>query len=87
MSFISCTYDISVLRISFASALQYGRLGSQKLVDGVCGHLRRNAQSNPYPIPVGGSNAVGTWGYINGVDELMGQLESAQKDDPSSPFA
>ena len=56
-------------------------------MDGVCDHLRSKTQSNPYPIPVGGSNAVGTWGYINGVDELMGQLESAQEDDPSSPFA
>ncbi|KAL7548581.1 hypothetical protein ACHAWF_011860 [Thalassiosira exigua] len=56
---------------------EYGRLGSNKLVDSVCDYIRfeQNSHENPYPIPVGGSNAVGTWGYINGVDELMQQLE------------
>jgi len=27
----------------------------------------------PYPIPVGGSNGLGSWGYVNGVDELIQQ--------------
>jgi len=57
---------------------EYGRLGSQKLVEGVCKYLQRHekASRNPYPIPVGGSNGVGSWGYINAVDELMEQLAS-----------
>lgn len=29
--------------------------------------------SKVYPIPVGGSNAIGTWGYIHAVDELLDQ--------------
>jgi D-cysteine desulfhydrase len=44
----------------------------------VCSSLRTskeipNKSSNPYPIPVGGSNALGTWGYIEGVNELIQQ--------------
>ena len=35
---------------------------------------------------MGGSNGIGSWGYINGVDELMNQLQSAQCDE-SSDFA
>eukprot|EP01083_Nonionella_stella_P263942 895966_1 len=27
-----------------------------------------------YPIPVGGSNGLGTWGYIEGVNEIRNQL-------------
>jgi D-cysteine desulfhydrase len=48
----------------------------------VCSSLRtrkelpnNNCCSNPYPIPVGGSNALGTWGYIEGVNELMQQQQ------------
>ncbi len=48
---------------------------------------RRGKQFNPYPIPVGGSNAIGTWGYIDAVDELMRQIEDARCDDPSSEIA
>ena len=34
-------------------------------------HIYRSASSNPYIIPVGGSNAVGSWGYIEAFQELM----------------
>ena len=58
---------------SFLSFLiQYGRFGSVALIDLVCSSLR--GVRNPYPIPVGGSNALGTWGYIEGVNELVTQL-------------
>ncbi|GAX78921.1 hypothetical protein CEUSTIGMA_g6360.t1 [Chlamydomonas eustigma] len=30
---------------------------------------------NPYLIPVGGSNALGTWGYLEAVEELMQQQQ------------
>lgn len=42
---------------------EYGRHGSTKLVDAVCETLRSEGLS-PYAIPVGGSNALGTWGYV-----------------------
>ena len=41
----------------------------------VCDHLRSKGK-NPYPIPVGGSNAIGTWGYIHAADEILLQLQS-----------
>lgn len=68
--------------------VKYGRLGSNKLVQGVCDYLQhtRKSHNKPYPIPVGGSNAIGTWGYINGVNELMEQIEQirASHDDSNN---
>eukprot|EP00980_Cylindrotheca_fusiformis_P009496 scaffold2076_cov106-Cylindrotheca_fusiformis.AAC.5 len=56
---------------------EYGRIGSQEMVARLCEHLKgMNNGRNPYPIPVGGSNGLGTWGYINGVDELVTQWNS-----------
>lgn len=54
---------------------EYGRVGSDFLVKEVCDHLRSKGK-NPYPIPVGGSNAIGTWGYIHAADEILLQLQS-----------
>ncbi|KAL3768090.1 hypothetical protein ACHAW5_009147 [Stephanodiscus triporus] len=62
---------------------EYTRLGSEKLVESVCNDIRRTRKhNNPYPIPVGGSNGIGTWGYINAVTELMQQMEDMRVDDP-----
>jgi D-cysteine desulfhydrase len=56
---------------------EYGRVGSVQLVQRVSAHLENTQEKGaPYPIPVGGSNALGTWGYINGVDELLAQWKS-----------
>lgn len=44
------------------------------MVAHVCDCIRSN-DKNPYAIPVGGSNGLGTWGYINAVDELMHQID------------
>jgi D-cysteine desulfhydrase len=58
---------------------EYGRVGSVQLVQRVCKHLENTQQKGaPYPIPVGGSNALGTWGYINAVDELLTQWKSLE---------
>lgn len=57
---------------------EYGRFGSHELVGMVCKELRAKGK-NPYPIPVGGSNAIGSWGYIEAVNELKEQLEAAQQ--------
>ncbi|KAL7487037.1 hypothetical protein ACHAW6_012652 [Cyclotella cf. meneghiniana] len=67
------------------TAGEYGRLGSNRLVQGVCDHLQFKSKTfnKPYPIPVGGSNGIGSWGYINGVDELMNQLQAARESSPS----
>ncbi len=56
---------------------EYGRVGSKKLVEHVCNYTVSNDDDDgrkPYPIPVGGSNGVGSWGYINAADELMHQM-------------
>ena len=55
---------------------EYGRIGSQQLVARVCQHLEQDSGNKPYPIPVGGSNGIGTWGYIEGVKELLEQWKT-----------
>ena len=58
---------------------EYGRVGSVQLVSRLCNHLATNGQTgSPYPIPVGGSNGLGSWGYINGVDEMLMQWNSLE---------
>jgi D-cysteine desulfhydrase len=54
---------------------EYGRVGSVAMVDRLCTHLKETKNLVPYKIPVGGSNGLGSWGYIEGVDELNSQLE------------
>uniref|UniRef100_A0A7S1CYU7 Tryptophan synthase beta chain-like PALP domain-containing protein n=1 Tax=Cyclophora tenuis TaxID=216820 RepID=A0A7S1CYU7_CYCTE len=51
---------------------EYGRIGSEALVKKVCEHLE-SIGKKPYGIPVGGSNGLGSWGYIKGVEELEAQ--------------
>lgn len=63
---------------------EYGRVGSNKLVEHVCEYIATKDGGKPYAIPVGGSNGVGSWGYINAVDELMNQMESMKQDDSST---
>lgn len=41
----------------------------------ILGVLRDCHGRDPYFIPMGGSNEIGIWGYIDGVDELKTQLE------------
>ena len=63
---------------------EYGRVGSNKIVEHVCDYIAANDGGKPYAIPVGGSNNIGSWGYINAVDELMNQMESMKQQDDSS---
>ena len=35
--------------------------------------IHRATGANPYVIPLGGSNTVGTWGYIEAFQELVTQ--------------
>jgi len=62
---------------------EYGRIGSDALVARLANHLQSLGR-NPYSIPVGGSNGLGSWGYVNGVDELVRQWESAFGQDAPS---
>lgn len=52
---------------------EYGRVGSNEIVKRVCDYIESSESKRAYAIPVGGSNGLGSWGYINGVDELMEQ--------------
>jgi 1-aminocyclopropane-1-carboxylate deaminase/D-cysteine desulfhydrase-like pyridoxal-dependent ACC family enzyme len=61
-------------RIYTCTPGEYGRLGSEALVDRVCAHLCSSEGKIVYPIPVGGSNGVGTWGYVEAIHELKHQL-------------
>jgi len=42
------------------------------LMADIAGHLRKEGR-RPYVIPEGGSNAIGAWGYVEGVRELRAQ--------------
>jgi len=57
---------------------EYGRIGSEELVARLARHLQSNGK-NPYSIPVGGSNGLGSWGYINGVAEMLEQWKAVGK--------
>ena len=53
---------------------EYGRFGYRALLDLACEDMRSHGLS-PYAIPVGGSNELGTWGYIEAVNELYQQID------------
>ena len=53
---------------------EYGRMGSPSLIDSLGEDLEKE-DKKVYKIPVGGSNGLGTWGYIEAVDELMNQVQ------------
>ena len=55
---------------------EYGKVGSEKLGEMVSASLTEQGKK-PYVIPVGGSNALGSWGYMEMIDELKEQLEAA----------
>jgi len=59
---------------------EYGRVGSKALVDQLCHELASSKQKKAYPIPVGGSNGLGSWGYIEGVNEFIDQLNGEKVD-------
>lgn len=58
----------------------YTKVGSDALVAELCTELDAESGGNhgiAYPIPVGGSNWLGTWGYLHMVDEMMGQYAAS----------
>eukprot|EP00934_Nitzschia_sp_Nitz4_P007368 Nitzschia sp. Nitz4//scaffold212_size37733//28867//30234//NITZ4_007739-RA/size37733-processed-gene-0.70-mRNA-1//-1//CDS//3329542040//7358//frame0 len=63
---------------------EYGRIGSAQMVSRLCTHLESGGEGKQvYPIPVGGSNGIGTWGYIEAVEETLSQWNSIDGDVPS----
>ncbi|CAD7700724.1 unnamed protein product [Ostreobium quekettii] len=52
---------------------EYQRVGSEALVEQLAQQLKADGR-NPYVIPVGGSNSLGTWGYLECVNELQAQV-------------
>lgn len=52
---------------------EYSRLGQAHLGQELVDDLRRQGL-NPYLIPVGGSSALGTWGYMSMVEEIRQQI-------------
>ena len=58
------------------TAAEYGEAGQEKLCGELAERLRKEGR-RPYVVPVGGSNAVGVWGYMNFVRELMEQVAAS----------
>lgn len=52
---------------------EYTRTGSEALLQQLSEQLRSQGKK-PYSIPVGGSNSLGCWGYLEAVKELEGQV-------------
>eukprot|EP00798_Chlamydomonas_sp_ICE-L_P019296 gene19296-25943_t len=54
---------------------EYVKYGSMELARRLKEQLVRERPGiNPYIIPVGGSNGLGTWGYVNCVEEIVDQM-------------
>jgi len=53
---------------------EYTRIGSVELCRQLEQRLKEEGRK-PYVIPVGGSNALGSWGYLNFVQEVSEQME------------
>ncbi|KAG2450414.1 hypothetical protein HYH02_004916 [Chlamydomonas schloesseri] len=51
---------------------EYGAVGSTALLEQLALELQA-AGKNPYVIPVGGSSSLGTWGYLQAIDEVVHQ--------------
>ncbi|GMH57383.1 hypothetical protein TL16_g03719 [Triparma laevis f. inornata] len=61
-------------KIHTVTKQEYATHGSSKLLSLVSSSLKSLGKS-PYTIPVGGSNALGTWGYISAASEFRKQFE------------
>ena len=68
--------------IHIVSREQYQRDGSGALVQGLADRLVANGTfKKPSVIPVGGSNSIGVWGYIEAVREMEAQMDPDEKID------
>lgn len=58
--------------VHLVSKEEYARVGQVKLAQLLAAELIA-AGKKPYIVPVGGSSPLGTWGYLDAVDELHQQ--------------
>ncbi|MED6210174.1 hypothetical protein PIB30_061648 [Stylosanthes scabra] len=65
--------------VELISKEEYGRIGSVTLANVLKEKLIKEGR-RPYVIPVGGSNSLGTWGYIEAIREIEQQIQSGQND-------
>ncbi|XP_072953384.1 D-cysteine desulfhydrase 1, mitochondrial [Typha angustifolia] len=61
--------------VELVSKEEYAKIGSVALADLLKKRLL-NEGRKPYVIPVGGSNSLGTWGYIEAIREIEQQTQS-----------
>ena len=61
-------------QIHLVGEAKFAATGGWGLVCELKGELERGGKK-PYCFPSGGSNDVGTWGYVQGVAELQRQFE------------
>jgi len=64
-------------KIWLATMQDYVQSGSDALVNRVVQALQA-AGRQPYAVPLGGSNGLGTWGYLDAVQELESQMGKDQ---------
>ncbi|WOL20165.1 D-cysteine desulfhydrase 1, mitochondrial [Canna indica] len=62
--------------IDLVSKEEYAKIGSVTLAALLKEKLMKEGK-NPYIIPVGGSNCLGTWGYIEAIREVEQQIQSS----------
>ncbi|KAK1371920.1 bifunctional D-cysteine desulfhydrase/1-aminocyclopropane-1-carboxylate deaminase, mitochondrial [Heracleum sosnowskyi] len=62
--------------VDLVSKEEYSKVGSLVLTDLLKEKLLKEGRK-PYVIPVGGSNSLGTWGYIEAIREIEMQLQQS----------
>ncbi|KAF3438330.1 hypothetical protein FNV43_RR21092 [Rhamnella rubrinervis] len=61
--------------VELISKEEYAKIGSVALTN-ILKEKLLNEGRRPYVIPVGGSNSLGTWGYIEAIQEIEQQLQT-----------
>ncbi|MQL76970.1 hypothetical protein Taro_009382 [Colocasia esculenta] len=65
--------------VELISKEEYAEIGSVVLADLLKERLL-NEGRKPYVVPVGGSNSLGTWGYIEAIREIEQEVQDAHAD-------
>lgn len=61
-------------QLHLVSVAEYNRVGSPQLLSDLGKRLEQEGKK-PYLIPVGGSNELGSWGYMQATEELCHQMK------------
>ncbi|KAJ6418690.1 hypothetical protein OIU84_001959 [Salix udensis] len=61
--------------VQLISKEEYAQIGSVNLTNDLKEKLEKEGRK-PYVIPVGGSNSLGTWGYIEAIREIEQQVQA-----------